>query len=207
MSTTVQNIFTTIYTSKTWGNIDTVSGEGSTFENTHTIRAQLPKMFKLWNVNSVVDAGCGDYFWFSQCPAQLTSYTGVDVVQDLIQENNRKFGSSTYRFLTMNLCTDVVPKADMILCRDCLMHLSFEDAFKALKNFKQSGSKYLLVTTNPENPGNVPIKTGEFHHLNLTKTPFNFPEPITMVNENYMQYGGMFKDKSLGLWLLEDLKL
>jgi hypothetical protein len=203
----IQDIFSTIYLHKKWGDIDTLSGEGSTWENTHTIRDKLPKMLKLWNVQSLVDAGCGDYYWFSKCKADLTSYTGIDVVPTLIEENNLKFGSSTNKFLTMNLCTDVVPKSDIILCRDCLMHLSFDDAFKALKNFKKSGSKYLLVTTNPENPGNTCIKTGEFHHLNLTKPPFNFPEPITMINENYMQYGGMFKDKSLGLWLLEDLEL
>jgi hypothetical protein len=200
-----ETVFTDIFTEEKWGGGETISGEGSTLENTKGIREQLPEFLRSLGINSIVDAPCGDYHWFNNTSIEVASYIGVDIVKPLIDSNNEKYRGTSRFFLQMDLCEDVVPKCDLILCRDGLLHLSDKDGLKALKNFKASGSKYLLITTSPENPYNHNIETGGFRHLNMTKGPFNFPEPITMVNEQYMQYNGMFKDKSLGLWDLQKL--
>ena len=47
----------------------------------------------------------------------------------------------------MDLINDDLPKVDLIIVRDCLVHFSNKDIFKAIENIKQSKSKYLLVTT------------------------------------------------------------
>lgn len=199
------NIFTDIYVNKKWGDNGTLSGEGSTVENTQTILQGLPELFERFNIKTIVDAPCGDYYWMKNIKYNFDKYTGADIVKPIIDKLSQEYSDTTHEFIQVDLCKDILPKADLILCRDCLMHLSNEDSKKVIENFKQSNSKYLLITTNPNNPMNVQINTGEFRHLNMTKEPFNFPQPIYLLNENFKMYNGMFSDKSLGLWLLKDL--
>ena len=202
-----EQIFTDIYTNKKWGSGETISGEGSTLENTMGLRDRLPDFLNALNIKSVVDAPCGDFHWFNSLKQDIDidSYIGIDIVRSMILDNQIKYSNDIYQFMFMDLCTDVVPRADVIICRDCLMHLSNEDSLQVLRNFKQSGSKYLLITTNPNNPANMSIESGKFRHLNMMKAPFNLPVPVMLLNEEFKAYGGMFNDKSLGLWKLDTL--
>jgi hypothetical protein len=45
---------------------------------------------------------------------------------------------------------DRLPRADVILCRDCLVHVSFQDTAKILDNFRSTGTTWLLLNTCPE---------------------------------------------------------
>lgn len=81
-----------------------------------------------------------------------------------------------------------------MLCRDCLVHLSFVDIVRALNNIKRSGISYLLTTTFPDCDRNEDTVTGDWRVLNLERPPFSFTEG-----------GREFRDKSLGLWLVRDL--
>ncbi|HEX8999730.1 MAG TPA: class I SAM-dependent methyltransferase, partial [Blastocatellia bacterium] len=79
------------------------------------------------------------------------------------------------------------------------------DAIAALRNFKRSKSEYLLTTTFPKTEVNEDILTGEWRPLNLQRAPFNFPEPLRLINERCTEEGDRYADKSLGLWRLSDL--
>lgn len=202
----IEQIFTNIVENNKWTYNTkeekiSLSGEGSSLESTINIRKELPKLFEKYNIKSIVDAPCGDYYWFENLNNDLYDYTGIDIVKSLIDTNNNLYKKSNVRFEHKDLCDTEIIKADLILCRDCLIHLSNEDSFKVLRNFKNSGSKYLLITTNYHNYGNLDINTGGFRHLNMQHSPFNFPQPLEIMPENNM----FFKDKSLGLWKLEDL--
>ena len=105
----------------------------------------------------------------------------------------------------MNLAESELPKVDLIFSRDCLVHLSFKDALKIIENFKRSGSKYLLTTTFKGRTKNEDLGTGFWRPLNKQLAPFNFPEPIHLINEGCSEEGNMFEDKCLGLWLLQDI--
>lgn len=94
---------------------------------------------------------------------------------------------------------------DLILCRDCLVHFSDEDVFRALRNLARSGSRYLLTTTFPERPVNPPIRTGKWRPLILQAVPFALPPPERLINEQCTEGAGAFADKSLGLWRLETI--
>jgi hypothetical protein len=93
----------------------------------------------------------------------------------------------------------------LILCRDCLVHFSFDDIFKALNNLRASGSRFLLTTTFPTRQENQPIPTGKWRPLNLERAPFFLPPPLTILNEGCTENGGEYADKSLGLWQLDDV--
>jgi hypothetical protein len=67
---------------------------------------------------------------------------------------------------------------------------------------KNSGLKYRLVTTFPNQNKNVDIvMPGDWCALNFQKEPFNFPKPLIIINEKSPARG----DKSLALWKIEDL--
>ena len=97
---------------------------------------------------------------------------------------------------------DPLPDADLWLCRDCLIHLSFEDVERAVQNFLASEIPYWLVTTHTKVNRNIDIPTGHCRMINLAKEPFNFGEPLRYVEDTDHDGTG----KSLGLWERETLR-
>lgn len=187
-----------------WGVVESVSGPGSTLEQTQTVRLMLPLILTSYNVRTIVDSPCGDFHWMKTIDIGNRVYVGVDVVPLLIEKNSSLYHTDTRMFICRDLIFDIVPEADLIISRDFLVHLSDEDVKTTLKNFKKSGSKYLLTTTFPTR-GNVKISSGGWRPINLQKPPFNLPAPLYLFAENCTEQGGAYKDKSLGLWKLADI--
>jgi hypothetical protein len=88
------------------------------------------------------------------------------------------------------------------LSRDCLVHFSNADIIRALRNFKASGAKYLLMTTFTNKRVNTDVMNGDWRPLNFQLEPFNLPVPLVLINEKCTEGGGTYSDKSLGLWSL-----
>lgn len=195
-----EQVFTSIYAEHAWEG-QSVSGQGSDGEQTAYLRQQLPVLFAQWNVRRVLDAPCGDFNWMQHVPLSLDEYIGADIVAELIADNQAKYGDTMRRFAKLDIARDDLPTVDLILCRDCLVHLCFRDIRAALNNFKRSGSTYLLTTTFPQQPKNWDIQTGEWRGLNLQAAPFRFPPPLHLLNEHCPESA----DKSLGLWKLADM--
>jgi len=204
----VQRKFTAFYRNNTFRGRESVSGEGSSLEQTATIRAELPKLISEIGATSFLDAPCGDFHWMQHVELGVEKYFGVDVVEDLIAANQRRYGSATRQFMCLNLIEDVPPIADLALCRDCLVHLNFESAGRIVRNFKRSGTRYLLSTTFVGHENNQDLWKGDiWRTLNLELPPFNFPKPLKLINENCTEGAGAYGDKCLGLWRLSDLDL
>jgi hypothetical protein len=94
---------------------------------------------------------------------------------------------------------------DLVLCRDCLVHLSFANIHHAIANLKRSGTCWLLTTTFPDASANRDIDDGDWRVLNLQYAPFLFPAPLAVINEGCTEAGGDYADKSLALWRVGDL--
>jgi hypothetical protein len=106
------------------------------------------------------------------------------------------------------LAVEPLQRVDLILCRDCLVHLPFRDGLALLGNFRQSGSRYLLTTTFSQLAKNNEVKmTGNWRPLNLELPPFCLPPPLYLLAEGCTEMDGRYGDKSLGLWRLADLDL
>jgi hypothetical protein len=137
--------------------------------------------------------------------ARDIQYVGVDIVDELIARNSREYAAPNRRFLCLDMTRDELPRADLILCRDALVHLSFADARAAIRNFRRSGSRYLLVTTFVRVQRNMQIPTGAWRVLNMEAPPFSFPAPLALIDERCTHSGGLYRDKRLGLWELASL--
>jgi len=199
-----REIFGEIYRSNYWGNADSRSGAGSDLAQTAEIRRQLPEILKIYQVQTMLDIPCGDWHWMKNTHLDV-DYIGADIVPEMVQLNQELFGNDHCRFVSLDLTKDDLPRVDLIFSRDVLVHFSFEDNFSAIQNIKRSGSEYLLTTTFTARDTNIDIPTGHWRPLNLQKLPFNFPEPLMLINEKCTEGDGSWGDKSLGLWRVRDL--
>lgn len=200
--------FSEIYDGNVFGGKVSRSGAGSDLVQTAVIRAELPALVKKLGVRSFMDAPCGDWYWMRSTELGVESYIGVDIVEAMIEMNQRHFGNAKTSFRCLNLVEDSLPPVDLVFSRDCLVHLSFADAEKAIANFKKSGSKYLLTTTFCTRDSNNDLvgKDSFWRPLNLQLAPFNFPPPLLIINERCTEDNGIYGDKCLGLWLLSDIQ-
>jgi hypothetical protein len=199
---TVRAAFTKHYESRGWGEPESVSGRGSTLRSTEAIRAALPALFAEFGVRSVTDAGCGDFNWFRSLEVDLERYLGIEVVEGLASLDQQLYGGDKRSFVSLDILRDKLPAADLILCRDCLVHLKNRQVVAALKNFRRSGSRYLLATTYPSLRLNQEVSLGGWRPLNLELPPFNLGSPLRTISEGPFIEAPDRADKSLGLWAL-----
>ncbi len=203
----LNNKFSKIYQNNFWECAESVSGIGSTLKQTEIIRKEIPILLNEMNFKSLLDMPCGDFNWLNKIELNVDKYIGGDIVPELIIQNKKKYENNIRTFKVLDITRSRLPKVDVILCRDCLDHLSYKDIFKALKNFKNSNSKYILSTTYTNRSKNRNIFSGGWRPLNLQLPPFNFPKALKIINEKCTQANGKISDKSLGLWMFEDISI
>lgn len=201
--------FTYYYHSNTFKSNESKSGEGSTLEQTKNIRESIPVVIKDFGISVFIDAPCGDFNWMQYVDMDLLEkYYGIDIVEDIIENNKVKYANEKIEFLNMDIANDPLPKGDLILCRDCLVHLTFRDGIKAIRNFKNSKINYLLTTTFVDRELNNDLKGNDvWRTLNMQLPPFNFPKPLVIINEGCTEGDNNFRDKSLALYKLEDITI
>jgi len=200
-----QSDFEKIYHMGLFGSKESQSGPGSTMQTAH-IRGALTQIFEELGIETVLDVPCGDFNWMRHINMSNIRYIGGDIVANMVKKNNDEFGAENVDFRVIDIITDDLPKADVILCRDCFVHIKLEEGLKAIRNFKRSGAKYLLATTFPDHPEN----SANFRYwrtLNLETAPFTLPQPLRIINEKNSEahLGEKYGDKSLGLWRLQDI--
>ena len=199
-------VFRDIYKTNRWGNPESVSGPGSTNAETAAIQRELPDMIRRFGVQSMLDAGCGDLNWLHGVELGLESYIGVDIVPELTMRNHQSHHSPGRRFLTLDITQDDLPRTDLILCRDCLVHLPNATINRALHNFNRTGASYLFTTDFPDIVINRDITLGGWRPLNLQRAPFNLPAPLDRTND-LPQERNELPSKSLALWNVGDICL
>ena len=201
-----EKIFTEIFERNAWHGKASVSGTGSDSDQTINLQRVLPTIFEKLDIKTILDIPCGDYFWMKDVSLRDIDYLGADIVPSLIQSNSEKYSNGSVRFKTLDLIKDKLPKVDLVFCRDCLVHLSFEHIATALKNISSSNSDFLLTTTFPDVNKNRDIATGQWRTINLQQAPFSLPAPLELILEDCTEGDGEFAGKSLGLWKISDIR-
>ncbi len=194
----VEHVFTHFYEENIWSDDESVSGPGSTAKYTENLRRQIPPLLAKLGVRTILDAPCGDYHWFRLIPrGEDVRYIGGDIVEPMIAKNETSYGNRTTSFRKIDITKDALPEADLWICRDCLIHFSDELIFQTLQNFMRSESvRYLLTSNHPNCRLNADIPTGSFRELNLRLPPFNFPEPLQVIDD----WIEGFPVRQMGLW-------
>ena len=162
------------------GTAETCCGPGSTLEYTKDLRLALADLLYRRDIKSMNDAGAGDRNWIRRIMYVDFDYRGFDL-----------FPHEGVTIL--DITRQTMPPADLILCRDVLIHLPEELIHSALLHFKESAP--LLLSTSYDRPEHD--RLGEDYDnikLDLSIEPFDLGEPLEKLKDGEAQW--------LGLWRL-----
>lgn len=192
-------VFNSIYKSNYWNKSkkfdsknQSLSGPGSipnSIQTNHLI-SELKHFFNRNNVKKILDAPCGDCAWIKEIFNNNFEYTGIDIVEDLIEKNKNNFNNKNVKFY----CKDLTEFKefnlyDFVLLRDFFIHLPINSIKKILINLKHSKCKYFAFNNYESVEINKEISTGQHRKINILKEPFNFEEPnfkiLEIKNQNF----------------------
>lgn len=196
--------FRRIHQRNIWGAETSVSGLGSEEEATATLRRELPILLRKLGAETLLDAPCGDGGWIGRTDLGV-AYTGIDIVPELIEALAAKADNSGRTYELADLTRDALPKADAVLCRDCLVHFSFATIGRAVSNLRRSGARFLITTSFTDLEQNKDCDDADWRPLNFERTPFSWGRPAFLLNEGCVEDGGLWADKSLGVWQLDSI--
>ena len=132
-----------IYDLHLWGgqDFDFYSGFGS--HDSHIIEPYLIAVSNFLqshnNTLTVCDLGCGDFNIGKQLTKYTKKYIAIDIVEDLVERNKTIFKAENLEFHCLDITKDNLPKADCIILRQVLQHLSnteIETIANKLLNYK-----------------------------------------------------------------------
>src|ERR1035437_3508687 len=114
MSHDFESITNNVFKENLWGGSESRSGPGSNLQNTSEIRVRIPKLLKKYNIKLFIDAPCGDFNWMKvinkKLEELLDSYLGIDIVDEVIELNNKTFATDKIKFTRADLTKDKLPE-------------------------------------------------------------------------------------------------
>jgi 2-polyprenyl-3-methyl-5-hydroxy-6-metoxy-1,4-benzoquinol methylase len=169
--------FENIYKNKIWNNQNDsipLSGPGSSLENTKECSLFIDQFIQDHSCDSFLDLGCGDLTWMSKCPffkENRVEYTGVDIVEYLIQKHSNTFRDKTF------LCEDItkyVPqkKYSIVLIRDVIFHLTNREITSIFEKIKDKFD-FIILTSCKNNLNSDLFDKWRFSEKNIHIEPFN----------------------------------
>ncbi len=198
MSETLKDAWNRDYIHRKTLGMESIAGYGTNKEATKHIIEVLPTIFSKYNIKSILDAPCGDFFIMKRMNLLGISYVGVDIIDELIEQNIKDNPGVDFRCL--NMIEDPLPTCDLVFCRDIFIHLSYNNVKLFIENCKKSNIKYLISSHYPDVVENAELNgIIGWRFLNLELPPFNFPTPLELIAEQ------RYSDKYLGLWEISKL--
>lgn len=194
--------FAAIYKNRVWLTgraAGSLSGLGSDFANTQNVRHGLSQLLESLHTRSLLDIGCGDFTWMKEVRL-LCEYIGLDIVEEVVRANNACYRSEERSFQVLDATADPLPRADTVLCREVLFHLSFRDIWRVFKNVRKSSASFLIATNDNDLKYNADILSGDFRMLNLHKSPFYLPSPQQSIPD-----AAVVEGRTLAAWRIADL--
>jgi len=180
-----KNAMEQIYDQNLWGGLHRqfYSGEGSyaSYIVTPYLDGVIKFMKKLETPITILDLGCGDFNIGKQLLPFSDTYIAVDIAQNVIDFNKKIHTQDNVDFLCLDISKDTLPKADVVIVRQVLQHLSNTEVQRILN--KLSVYKYILLTEHLPIGEFIPnkdiisgqgIRIKQHSGLVITESPFNF---------------------------------
>lgn len=174
-----------IYDQNLWGENDSefYSGFGSHYNDLVEPYIKVVKKIlnSFQNPITVCDFGCGDFNIGVQLFKHTKNYIAVDIAENLITYNKRKYLADNLEFQCLDISKDNLPKADCIILRQVLQHLCNDEVNNILS--KLNNYKYIVLTEHlPQGKftPNLDIISGQGIRikkqsgLDVFKPPFKF---------------------------------
>jgi hypothetical protein len=131
-----------------------------------------------------VDLGCGDFHIGAQVRGAFGGYTACDVVPGLIAQNRLRHAALGVDFRCIDITTDDLPHAEVVMVRQVLQHLSNRDIAGFVSRIAGT-CRWLVVTEhwpiedrfvpNAIKPAGSDIRLAQNSGVVLAEPPFNLP--------------------------------
>lgn len=165
----------------------------------------INSMIEKYQIRSISDCPCGLFEnWMYLVNLTNVEYVGYDI-NDIAIERNKK-NNPNLSFFEFDMVNDKISHTDLIICRDCLFHLSNDFVLSTIKNFRDSGSIYLLATehnwvvVNGDLTEEELYREAGFRYINLEIEPFNLGQPIEIHNEEVWRQRESGHNRQMSLW-------
>lgn len=180
--------FAKIYRDHLWGSASK-SGPGSTVEAAAGAVIALKQAMLHTCARSLLDVGCGDFGWLGTAlPSlraegaigELVEVRAIDIVEEPFAGARSRFPD--VKFAVLDVVTSIPPgtehRPELVLCRQCLNHMSLADAQAALTHIMKSGATFLLASTYDEAPSNAQVDSAAvgstaYREWSLDAPPFD----------------------------------
>ena len=184
----------------------------------------LLKNFLGNEVNSILEIQCGDGYDIENCVAlqdKNLKYIGVDVVDEVIQDNRQYFRNEKNKlFMILDASNEPLPQCDLVVCSGMMEYLPIANIWSLIENIRDSKAKYVAfdyyhapinglkvnedikIGNNDEDnnkeskkeKGKKPINRA----INLTQAPFYFPQPKFLIPTDNINH-------SIALYEIKDI--
>ena len=193
----MEGLFDNIHTNKLWSSHGDGSGIGSSTLYNSNMRTLMSEFMLENNVKTFIDVPCGAFQWQSTWLKELEeqhshvfdSYFGIDISREVLkqtQNNIRSLKSSSYVIEIYNgdmIQYKLPQNYDVLFCRDALQHLSYNNIWKAIENFKKCNAKWYII--GGYWPGfNNDIYDGDYFDFNITQYPFGLMPDRILCEKN-----------------------
>jgi len=196
-STAREELFTGYFRENVWGDPESVSGSGSSLAGSAMLREALPPLLRELGIRSLLDIPCGDFAWMQHLDLEGITYTGADIVNEMVTDLQLRFGVPGRRFIRLDLISDDIPAGfDAIMVRDLFLHLPNAMVHRAIEAIRSSGAKWMLASTYTDVAVNEDIMLGHHRFVDLTLPPFGLPVPFRLLDDPDIDR----EDKQLGVW-------
>ncbi len=213
----IENAFASIFREGSW-HAEVKSGEGSIPSRNRRYMKILRDFLREKQIKSVVDLGCGDWSFSRQIDWSGIDYLGIDIVPELIDSLNERFGRPGVCFRRDNIVTCSLPQADLAISKDVLQHLPsplVSQYIERLRSFKyailtndrlkydaRSWRRLWRLVETPVKP-NIEIEPGGWRLLRLNDPPFQLGAKV-LADLPYWATNGIHRKEVL-LWTNPEL--
>jgi hypothetical protein len=108
------------------------------------------------HIRSITDIGCGDFNVGRQLCDSVEKYNALDISTRIIELDRARFaGLANVTFQQANACTDALPKADLVIVRQVLQHLTNAQIEQILANIERTGFSFAVIAEHWPHPGQM----------------------------------------------------
>lgn len=167
-------IFDEVYQHKQWGNEESLSGVGSSYEFAKSFLLHLDIIITKYNITTISDLSCGDCNWIKHWFGNI-KYHGYDVSKSVIEANLSKYRNDKTTFTNLDILSNLRLNHLHELCiiRHTFEHLPTTYIIDCLKELKHS-SQFAIITSANHHDGPVAdlMAGANAREINLLKSPF-----------------------------------
>ena len=191
--------FTKVYVGNLWRGESSRSGPGSEGAFAEQKIDLLQDLIERHGVRSILDIGCGDFFWMQRIAGAVDRYHGIDVVEPLIERNRERFASKSVTFECVDLTADGARSEvegepfDLVVCFDVIGHLLNPEVDRLLDFvISRSGAKLFLVTNRRDENSELYLSRPKTRHegINVQKHPIFVERDLAPIWKKNAEYPG-----------------